>query len=399
MNKLTSRLKTPLRDDQIEFVERSLARSFEVGRVVASGSQIEVEYRDGSLEKKIEAATKRLVFVAKSINNECVFESRRVSRYEGDPQPHLERIRDVIPVQPGFFTFQGGFLRVFHALNDRVRAFAADLGAIEQEYPTVWPVRLFKQIDYFHEFPHQVILCAPVKDDFSAREAFAQRYGKARDFETVEMGELIADSEYGLEPAVCDCCYFGLEGRTDLENAYYTCYNKVFRNERSGSNRLDRLTNFSVRDIMFVGTEDFVLECRQTLIEVLSRFLADLELEAKIETANDPFFANDAAMKTAFQNAHELKYELLARIPHLGREIAVGSVNFHLDFFGSAFSIETREGGPAYSGCIGVGMERMAYALYCQHGSELDDWPASVLDYLKLNPRLGADRATGQGAA
>ena len=136
---------------------------------------------------------------------------------------------------------------------------------------------------------------------------------------------------------------------------------------------------------MYVGDQHFVLEARQTLIEILSRFIAALRLRARIETANDPFFANDAAMKSVFQHSHRLKYELLAEIPHLEDEIAVGSVNLHLDFFGKAFDIETGPDTPANSGCIGVGMERMAYALFSQHGPRLAVWPRDVLEYLELD--------------
>jgi seryl-tRNA synthetase len=230
-----------------------------------------------------------------------------------------------------------------------------------------------------------MILCAPVKDDFAARSTFSERYGKEADFESVPMDELMADATYGLQPAVCDCCYYTLEGKRDQQDHFYTTVNRVFRNERSATNRLDRLTNFTVRDIMFVGSESFVLEARQQMIERLSQFLVALNLNAKIETATDPFFANESAMKSVFQNSHRLKYELLAYIPHLDKEIATGSINLHTDFFGRAFDIGISDGSVAHSGCIGVGMERMTYALFCQHGSNLADWPASVRTFLELD--------------
>ena len=135
---------------------------------------------------------------------------------------------------------------------------------------------------------------------------------------------------------------------------------------------------------MFVGSEAFVLEARQKLIERMARFLSALHIEAGIETANDPFFANDSAMKSVFQNAHRLKYELLARIPHLGREIAIGSINLHTDFFGKAFDIRMADGSVAHSGCVGFGYERLVYALFCQHGPELRSWPRELLEYLAL---------------
>jgi seryl-tRNA synthetase len=368
--------------DQLAWVEAALRTSFRIEGFEAAPGALVVRHAEGESAESIRSMIKRFVFISKNINKDLVFHHDVPIRYEADPQPALEARRDVIPVQPGFYTLQGDFLRVLQGVNRATLAIAGEVGAIEQEHPAVWPVRLFKMIDYFHEFPQQMILCAPVKDDFGTRSLFSKLFKKEQEFETVPMNEHMADASYGLQPAVCDCCYYVLEGNHAHEDSYYTTANKVFRNERSATNRLDRLTNFTVRDIMFVGGEQFVLEARQLLIERLSRFIEQLGLHAKIETANDPFFANESAMKSVFQNAHKLKYELLARIPHLGREIAVGSVNLHTDFFGKAFDIRMRDGSVAQSGCIGVGMERMTYALFCQHGPELAAWPVEVRRFL-----------------
>lgn len=384
MSELRYTLDAAASAEQVAYVEQSLRTSFAIGAVRREAGELVIEHGEGESADALRSMTKRFFFVAKNINKDLVFSNHIAPRYGADPQPELERRREVIATDPGFYSFQGDFLRVFQALNAKVLGFAKAMGAIEQEHPVVWPMRLFKMIDYFHEFPQQMILCAPVKDDFASRSAFSKRYGRGEGFDAVEMDDLIADGRYGLQPAVCDCCYYVLEGATDHRDTCYTTYNKVFRNERSATRQLDRLTNFSVRDIMFVGREAFVLEAREKLIEMLAGFLVGLQLQAKIETANDPFFANESAMKSVFQNAHKLKYELLARIPHLNRDIAVGSINLHTDFFGKAFNIKLRDGGVAHSGCIGVGMERMAYALHCQHGPALAEWPKGVMEYLNL---------------
>jgi hypothetical protein len=370
--------------EQLAFVEASLRTSFRITGFSAAGGEARIGHPDDESGEAIRAMVKRFLFISKNIHKDLVFHNDVPIAYTADPQPELERTREVMPIQPGFFSLQGDFLRVFQAVNAASRRLAMEVQAIEQEHPAVWPVRLFKMIDYFHEFPQQMILCAPVKDDFATRSLFSKLFRKDQGFETVPMNEHMADAAYGLQPAVCDCCYYVLEGSRSHADAFYTTVNKVFRNERSSSNRLDRLTNFTVRDIMFVGSEGFVLEARQRLIEMLQRFLAGLHINAKIETANDPFFANDSAMKTVFQNAHRLKYELLARIPHLDREIAVGSINLHTDFFGKAFDIKMADGATAHSGCIGVGMERMTYALFCQHGPKLAAWPRGLLEFLEL---------------
>jgi hypothetical protein len=370
--------------EQLAFVENALRTSFRIGAWRPGEGFVDIEHDTAESADALRDMTRRFLFISKNINKDLVFHNDTPVRYTADPQPTLEAARQVMPIQPGFYSFQGDFLRVLQAINRLTLGLAGQLSAVEQEHPAVWPVRLFKMIDYFHEFPQQMILCAPVKNDFQSRSTFSRLFRRDQAFETVPMDGLIDDASYGLQPAVCDCCYYTLEGSREHQDRFYTTMNKVFRNERSATNRLDRLTNFSVRDIMFVGAEPFVLEARERLIEMLAAMLTELRLNARIETANDPFFANDAAMKSVFQNAHRLKYELLAPIPHLGRDIAVGSINLHKDFFGKAFDIRVPGGAPAHSGCIGVGMERLAYALYCQHGPELAQWPPEVLAYLGL---------------
>jgi seryl-tRNA synthetase len=370
--------------EQLAFIEAALRNSFRIASFGTAEGRIVVGCDDPEAADAVRSMTRRFAFISKNIDKDLVFHHDRAIAYRDDPQPALEAAGEVKCLQPGFYSLQGDFLRVLRGIDRRTLEVAQELGAVEQEHPAVWPVRLFKMIDYFHEFPQQMILCAPVKDDFAARSTFSKRFRKDQDFETVPMDDLMADAAYGLQPAVCDCCYYGLEGRRQHADSFYTTCNKVFRNERSATNRLDRLTNFTVRDIMFVGSEEFVLEARQGLIERLSRFIEALHLNAKIETANDPFFANESAMKSVFQNAHRLKYELLAHIPHLEREIAVGSINLHTDFFGKAFDIHLADGRNAHSGCIGVGMERMTYALFCQHGPLVAAWPAELQRFLGL---------------
>jgi seryl-tRNA synthetase len=371
--------------EQVAFVESAVRNSFRISGFKWESDGVTITHEETDAADTMASMTRRFVFIAKNIDTDLVFHNDVPIRCSDDPQPELERRRDVIPIEPGFYSFQGDALRVLQALNSSVQKMAAEVDAIEQEHPAVWPVRLFKMIDYFREFPQQMILCAPVKDDFHSRTEFSKRFGKEAEFDSIPMDELMADATYGLQPAVCDCCYYTLEGARDLGNNYYSTVNRVFRNESSPTNQLDRLTNFTVRDIMFVGTEAFVLEARQKMIERLSDFLVSLGVNAKIETANDPFFANESAMKTVFQNAHRLKYELLAYIPHLDKEIATGSINLHTDFFGKAFDIQAVDGSVAHSGCIGVGMERMAYALFSQHGANLKDWPQPVLTFLNLD--------------
>jgi hypothetical protein len=114
------------------------------------------------------------------------------------------------------------------------------------------------------------------------------------------------------------------------------------------------------------------------MIELAIEFLAWLDLDCSIGVANDPFFTDESMIKAVYQNASELKYELLVKLPFSGKELAIGSINLHQDFFGRAFDITLPDGGFVWSGCIGIGFERLVYALYAQYGTESDSWPAHL---------------------
>ena len=136
-------------------------------------------------------------------------------------------------------------------------------------------------------------------------------------------------SDYGLQPAVCDNCYYALENIKNFKNTIYTTFNKVFRDENSLHDNLDRLTSFSVRDIMFVGDKKFVTNTRKKLINSIKKFLRLSKLNCTIEVANDPFFVSNINKKV-FQDALDLKYEILAEIPFLKKRLQLVLLIFTL---------------------------------------------------------------------
>lgn len=384
MTVLDYKLSAELDEKAKSFLVSSIERSYDTLDVAISDGTLTATFEEEVSQERFSELMTRLLYISRSINQDVLYENKVEHPYSENPMPHLLESGGVTKIADGLFLFQGMFWKVFQGLHEYVKDLAKKYEAVEQEYPALWPVDLFKKINYFKEFPQQVILAATVKNSYEARKKFAERYASDQDYETVSSAEHLADCVYGLQPAVCDVCYYALSQARDYENRIYTTYNKVFRNECSKTDSLDRLLAFSVRDIMFVGDEAFVLDVRQRLIEDLSAFLKLLGLNCRIETANDPFFSNDTAMKSVFQNAANLKYELLARLNYSGEYIAVGSINLHLDFFGKAFDVCLPDGSSVHSGCIGIGFERLAYALYCQFGHDVERWPGDLRARLRL---------------
>jgi seryl-tRNA synthetase len=242
---------------------------------------------------------------------------------------------------------------------------------------------LYRKINYIAEFPHQILLGTGVKPKHADLEAMAEQYANDKSYESVSVGEHLDPSRFGLQNAVCDICYYALQGQRTFENTLFTTYNKVFRNECSETDSLDRLMSFSVRDIMFVGDEEYVMQWRQKMIDLSIEFLKWLDLDCRITAANDPFFTGDAMIKAVYQNASELKYELLVTLPFSGKELAIGSINLHQDFFGRAFDIQGADDSYVWSGCLGIGFERLVYGIYAQYGTDTERWPPNLTEIIR----------------
>ncbi len=377
-------LKPDIEDAARDFVVSSIRRSYATSQIEIAGDTLTVGFDEEVSPETFSGLMKRLLYISRSIDKDLLFENRGGHPCNQDPMPDLLDSGDVVKVADGAYMYQGEFRRVLQGLHDYVQRLAAKYKAIEQEYPPLWPIDLFRTINYLNEFPQQAMLVTTVGRRFKDREDFARAYEKGRDYATVRLTDHLEDCAHGLQPSVCDVCYYTLRNAVDQPNTIFTAYGPVFRNETSPTDSLDRLTVFSMREIMFVGDADFVATTRQRLIEDAGELLTLLDLDSRIETANDPFFTNDAAMKTVFQNASHLKYEMLARLNHCGEYLAVGSINLHLDVFGRAFNIRLPDGTFAHSGCIGIGFERLAFALCCQYGPYPSTWPAALRKNLEL---------------
>lgn len=377
-------LKQDLSDAAKEFIESSLRRSFDVSLLEFFDHAIAVEFGEDIATDEFNKVMKNLLFISRSVDINLLFENNIDSKYTENPQRHLEERGDVIKIADGAYLLQGTFWKVFKGFHAQIMKLAEKYAATEQEYPTLWPVDLFKKINYFSDYPQQVILNTSVKENHAARERFATKYKKEADFDGIDVDEDMTAATYGMPPTVCDCCYYALRNRTVAENKVYTSYNKVFRNERSNIDSLDRMTVFSMREIILVGDSEFVLYMRQRLIDDLCALLKQWGIESKVETANDPFFSNDAIYKNIYQYKHRTKYELLAKLPYSGKYLAIGSINLHQDVFGKTFDIKDREGAHVHSGCIAIGLERLTYAFYCQYGPDERLWPADVAQKLGL---------------
>ncbi len=172
------------------------------------------------------------------------------------------------------------------------------------------------------------------------------------------------DSIGMCSPTVCYHCYSMLSDRELIGNKSFTATGKCTRIEDEGDS-LERLFNFTMSEIIFVGTQNYCEESLSDVMYYVKQFLDGIGLIYKFRIANDPFFGNKSELKKRAQHLSGAKIEILAEIPNENRSIAIGSINLHHKKFIDNFNIDAE-----CTACFGWGLERFIHVLMLQKGDK-----------------------------
>ncbi len=116
-----------------------------------------------------------------------------------------------------------------------------------------------------------------------------------------------------------------------------------------------------MREIVFIGPEEGAKEHLVRAKDAVTALCAELGLDVGLEVATDPFFDKNGG-KAKMQRLFPVKEEFVVD------GLAIGSVNYHRNFFGERCSI--RAGGDlAHTSCLAFGLERWVHALTERFGS------------------------------
>ena len=230
--------------------------------------------------------------------------------------------------------------------DDTIRGWAAELGAVDAEYPEAIEMETLDRAGFLAAFPQKLVM--------------NRGTGGA------------------LAPAVCYHAYPRLHARSvDEAGTLVTSVGRCFREEQDADHPLERLRAFTMREVIVAGGEAAVERLRDTMIARVSAWVKTLGLDGYIETATDPFFTTETRGRKLMQQARPLKYELRLGIA-AGRTVAAASFNNHERHFGRAFDIRTGNGETAFTGCVAFGWERWVLAFISQHGADEAGWPDAV---------------------
>ncbi|MEM9763735.1 MAG: hypothetical protein AAF968_14710 [Pseudomonadota bacterium] len=301
-----------------------------------------------------------------------------LDRYHPDMFQQLLDDDMVFEAGSGLVSLASPLIKLMDYLDERIREFTKrEFGAEEYRYPTLIQTKTLDKVGYFASFPQLIMFVTYLHNDMDVYRAFVEDYNETCSLTSSVFGSC-RSHEHCLPPTMCYHTYNQLQGTTLGAHRVITARGKSFRFESRYSRGLERLWDFTIREIVFLGDRSFALAQRQAFMERTQTFVEELGLCGHYEVANDPFFVGQDTTAMIFsQQMKELKYELRLDIDS-DTTIAAASFNFHEEFFGKSFDIDNADGSTIVTGCVGFGLERLTYAFCCQHGHKPSGWPEAV---------------------
>jgi acyl carrier protein len=333
----------------IAFIESAIGREIPDAQVVlANFRSIETMASRFSTDGDTAVERPRRSRSARSLDPSIrIFENSSTRTVYSDAETLLAGRGEIEWNADGGVDLTGSALALALHFDSVVAGWARELGAVEEVFSDAIALETLERAGFIDAFPQKLVGIA-------------------------------GDDDFARPPALCYHHYPHLAGRVvDEAGSIVTVAGRCYRNEDDRAHPLERLREFTMREIVAIGSESFVETMRRQLIDRVGRWIAELDLEGFIEVASDPFFTRATRGRQLMQQLQPLKYELRLASAE-GRTVAAASFNHHQDHFGRAFSIRQQNGDVAHSGCVAFGWERWVIAFVAQHGLDEENWPLSV---------------------
>lgn len=288
----------------------------------------------------------------------------------------------------------GPVLDAFQFFDATVRVIGqAVFGAEVYQFPTLITTAVLETAGYLDWFPHFLMFVSRMRNDMTSFEKFKAVRGGWGDAGREGLSELTCETGYNAPPTMCYYVYDTYRGRQFARDRAVTMVGKVFRYENKYHDPLTRLWDFSMREVVFLGSAQYVKNSVEKCRRIMTGLMEELGLKGFCETANDPFFLT--SQTPSLINAQLLtgaKHELKLR---LGPEqtVAVASFNLHGQFIAKRFDLQNALPAPdehIFTGCFAVGLERLTFAFLTQFGTDVSLWPSMIRDQMEVETKQAA---------
>jgi seryl-tRNA synthetase len=247
------------------------------------------------------------------------------------------------------------------------------------KFPPVINRAQVEKSGYLHSFPH-LLGCVSCLQGSESEIRRALETNKADQ----EWVTALSATDLVLAPAACYPLYplVASRGQIPRGGVKFDVSCDCFR--RESTHEIGRFQSFRMREYVFIGAPEEVVEFRSTWLARADEFANALGIPYRIAAASDPFFGRAGKMMAASQVEQELKFELLIPLRSEEAPTACMSFNYHRDHFGIIWGLRTESDEVAHTACVAFGIDRLALALFSVHGVDFGKWPRHVREGLSV---------------
>jgi hypothetical protein len=330
-------------------------------------NEISLQYDD---EQQLDSIKKTL---AKMVANEQgirPIKQRILCKSNGELKPMKEGDDSIHELFPADGAVQRGLAIQLFEKTDRLFTQISDTYAADlRKYPSLISAAALAKCNYLNNFPQNAFLVSEFPHQLEILEQVRN---------STNYAELSRPTSYILAPAVCFHCYEELSSHVSDKPLIFTAKGTCYRHEAKWRMGKHRLNEFSMREIIYLGPAEFVESTRQHIMEQVWSMFGQLGLFGRIETASDPFYFPQDAIKKQHQLMSNMKYELVVELNQGRDSFSIASFNNVKNTLCTEFDIKDSKGDPLHSGCVAFGIDRWVYALLLNYGSDWSEWPESV---------------------
>ncbi len=199
---------------------------------------------------------------------------------------------------------------------------------------------VLRKLGYFNSFPQYLTIASHCNPD--CLESAVEKKAITNN--------MLLEKDLYLTPAACLHIYPMLQNY-EGDNTVITTLANVFRNELHFQDGV-RLWQFKVREVVFVGSKEYVTKGLDDLIKRAEILAKEYDVNARLQIASDHFYnTRENRKRKVMQEKTAVKRELLS-----GKQVAIASANYHGVHFSKTFGFD--KGGSVVTGCVGFGIDR-----------------------------------------
>lgn len=297
--------------------------------------------------------------------DEVIYESRFATpALKRSPYNLLIKKQYIKKILEGIFSIEGEFLKLKNYIDNTFNKIISKKSYLNTRYSGVVSLRSIIDNNYLSSFTNHCVFISNVKRNLSS----INDVSRLKILNLKGLKKNLIEPDQILSPTVCFNCFESFKNKKINKQVKITAIGNCHRYESLNYKTLERLKIYSMREWILMGNKNFVKINLNDLIKKFKIIFNRWKIKYRICTASDPFFSNKEIQKKIFQYSNKLKYELQIYLPFEKKWLAVASFNNHLDTMIKSYNIKSTNKKKLYSGCVGIGYERLLYGIFSQKG-------------------------------